>query len=112
MSSGAEPTRANSVKPAAARAQPAGTVSAAPSAVGGTGPGGGAPARVPFHRAAYGPLALLHASLILRLIGGDAAGSTVAWQTGGVLNEAAILAFLATMATTAMRARNGRAGRG
>lgn len=61
--------------------------------------------RVPFHRAVYGPLTLLHASLILRLLAGDAAGSTPAWQIGGVLNEVAILAFLATMATLALRAR-------
>lgn len=60
--------------------------------------------RLPFHRAAYGPLALLHASLALRLVGGDAAGDRVLWQTGGVLNEVAILAFLAMVATTAFRA--------
>jgi hypothetical protein len=47
----------------------------------------------------------LHASLMLRLLAGDAAGSSVAWQVGGVLNEVAILAFLATMATLAVRAR-------
>lgn len=61
--------------------------------------------RVPFHRAVYGPLTLLHASLALRLLAGDAAGSTLAWRIGGVLNEVAILAFLATMATLALRAR-------
>ncbi|MBS2965162.1 hypothetical protein KGA66_19080 [Actinocrinis puniceicyclus] len=66
--------------------------------------------RLPFHRAAYGPLALLHASLALRLIGGDAAGSTAAWQAGGVLNEVAILGFLATMATVAVRARRRSGG--
>ena len=66
--------------------------------------------RVPFHRAVYGPLALLHASLALRLLAGDAAGSRVAWQVGGVLNEVAILAFLATMATLALRARHRTSG--
>lgn len=66
--------------------------------------------RVPFHRAVYGPLALLHVSLVLRLLAGDAFGNTVARQTGGVLNEVAILAFLATMATLALRAQRRPAG--
>lgn len=66
--------------------------------------------RVPFHRAVYGPLVLLHFSLALRLLGGDAAGEKVAWQTGGVLNEIAILAFLGTFATlTVCAGRRSRA---
>lgn len=61
--------------------------------------------RLPYHPVAYLPLALLHASLALRLAGGDAAGNTAAWQAGGVLNEVAILLFLAFTAGTVVRAR-------
>lgn len=61
--------------------------------------------RLPYHPIAYLSLALLHASLTLRLVGGDAAGNTLAWQTGGILNEVAILLFLALTVGTAIRAR-------
>lgn len=61
--------------------------------------------RLPYHPVAYLPLALLHASLVLRLVGGDAMGGTVAWQAGGVAGEVAILLFLALTAGTAVRAR-------
>ncbi|NKQ58855.1 hypothetical protein HFP15_39035 [Amycolatopsis sp. K13G38] len=61
--------------------------------------------RLPYHPTAYLPLGLLHASLALRLVGGDAAGNVLAWQTGGVLNEVAILLFLALTVGTAIRAR-------
>ncbi|EWM19193.1 membrane protein [Kutzneria sp. 744] len=50
--------------------------------------------RFGFHPVFYLPLGLLHASLALRLLGGDASGNSLAWQTGGVLNEVAILLFL------------------
>jgi hypothetical protein len=50
---------------------------------------------LPFRGYLYAPLVLLHASLILRLAGGDLAGSTVAWQWGGSLDATAILLFLA-----------------
>ena len=67
---------------------------------------------LPFRSYLYVPLVLLHASLVLRLVGGDLAGSTGAWQWGGVLNETAILLFLAMAAglmissgRTARRAR-------
>jgi hypothetical protein len=53
---------------------------------------------LPFRGYLYVPLVLLHVSLILRLAGGDWAGSTVAWQWGGSLNETAILLFLAMAA--------------
>ncbi|WP_235022695.1 hypothetical protein [Amycolatopsis alkalitolerans] len=62
--------------------------------------------RLPYHPIAYLPLALLHASLALRLVGGDAAGNALAWQTGGVAGEVAILLFLALIAGTAIRARH------
>ena len=53
---------------------------------------------LPFRSYLYVPLVLLHVSLILRLAGGDWAGSTGAWQWGGSLNETAILLFLAMAA--------------
>jgi hypothetical protein len=61
--------------------------------------------RLPYHPILYAPLVLLHASLALRLAGGDAAGSVTAWQWGGVLNEMAILLFLALAAARVMHAR-------
>jgi hypothetical protein len=60
--------------------------------------------RLPFTAIMYVPLAALHLSLVVRLAG-DAANSTTAWQWGGILNEAAILAFLAVAARSAVRAR-------
>jgi len=53
---------------------------------------------LPFRSYLYVPLVLLHVSLVLRLAGGDWAGSTGAWQWGGSLNETAILLFLAMAA--------------
>lgn len=64
---------------------------------------------LPFRNYLYIPLVLLHVSLILRLAGGDWAGSTDAWQWGGSLNEAAILLFLAMAA--ALVISSGRAAR-
>jgi hypothetical protein len=61
--------------------------------------------RLPYHPVTYLPLGLLHASLALRLLGGDAVGDTLAWQVGGVLNEVAVLLFLALTAGTVIRAR-------
>jgi hypothetical protein len=61
--------------------------------------------RFPFHRVSYLPLALLHVSLAIRLVGGDSLGNDPAWQTGGVLNEIAILLFLAITVATVLRAR-------
>jgi len=60
---------------------------------------------LPFRPLMYIPLALLQASLMLRLIGGDWAGSTSAWQWGGSLNEVAVLLFLALAVTLAARSR-------
>jgi hypothetical protein len=50
--------------------------------------------RVPFQQSFYGHLALLHASLVLRLVG-DLAGWLPARQWGGLLNVVALLLFLA-----------------
>ncbi len=60
---------------------------------------------LPFRPALYVPLGLLQASLVLRLAGGDWAGSSAAWQWGGSLNAVAILLFLATAAALVVRAR-------
>jgi hypothetical protein len=50
---------------------------------------------LPFRRFFYAYLVLLHASLALRLLGGDLAGNVNLWQWGGIANEVAILMFLA-----------------
>ena len=60
---------------------------------------------LPFRRGFYAYLVLLHASLALRLVGGDLAGNTVLWQWGGILGEVAILLFLAATAHGAVSAR-------
>lgn len=64
--------------------------------------------RLPFRRWFYGHLALLHAALLLRLVGGDAAGNRLAWQVGGAGTEVAILLFLAVSITAVLRARTPR----
>jgi hypothetical protein len=60
---------------------------------------------LPFRRGFYAYLVLLHASLALRLVGGDLAGNTVLWQWGGILGEVAILLFLAATAHGVVSAR-------
>ncbi|MEZ5077548.1 MAG: hypothetical protein R2725_08910 [Solirubrobacterales bacterium] len=60
---------------------------------------------VPYRPAFYAPLALLHASVVLRLCG-DLGESAVAWRWGGVLGEVAIVSFLALAAGSATRARH------
>lgn len=66
---------------------------------------------LPYRRALYGPLVLLHAGLLLRLLG-DWWGELTIWQWGGVLDETAILAFLALAAWSAVSARRARLGAG
>ncbi|MHB8491668.1 MAG: hypothetical protein ACYDA6_05575 [Solirubrobacteraceae bacterium] len=60
---------------------------------------------LPFHRGFYAHLALLHASLALRLLGGDLAGNLAAWQWGGSLGAVAILLFLTVSAFAVLHAR-------
>lgn len=62
-------------------------------------------AAVPYRPHFYVHLILLHASLLLRVVGGDVAGNHTAWQVGGVLNEVALLCFLAV---TIAAVRSGR----
>lgn len=60
---------------------------------------------LPYRRGFYAPLGLLHASLALRLLGGDLAGNPILWQWGGILGEVAILLFLAATAHAVLGAR-------
>lgn len=52
----------------------------------------------------YLPLGLLHATLLLRLVGGDALNNEASWQWGGSLNEVALLLFVALAAASVVRA--------
>jgi hypothetical protein len=51
---------------------------------------------LPYSPLMIAPAALLHLTLGLRVLGGDAYGSRVAWQAGGVGNEIALLLFVVT----------------
>ncbi len=64
--------------------------------------------RLPFARWFYAHVALLHTSLLIRVVLGDAARLTVWWQIGGVGTELAVLAFLAASATAVVRSRRQR----
>ncbi len=59
---------------------------------------------VPFHRGFYGPLALLHLSLVLRWLGDLGLGDLADWPAirawGGLGNGAAIVLFLVVMVAT------------
>ncbi|CAA7622760.1 conserved membrane hypothetical protein [Candidatus Terasakiella magnetica] len=59
---------------------------------------------VPYKAYFYGPLALLHASLILR-IAGDLSDHHAVRQWGGLANAAAIVIFVVTMLVTVLRAK-------
>jgi hypothetical protein len=59
---------------------------------------------VPYHPTFYGPLALLQASLVVRL-GGDAAGRTDWARAGAWLNAAALAAFLLGTLAAVLRGR-------
>ncbi len=59
---------------------------------------------VPYHPVFYAPLALLHASLLVRLAG-DAAGQHGWARLGGLLGAIALLAFVATTAVAVLRGR-------
>ncbi|MBI4898169.1 MAG: hypothetical protein HY827_07360 [Actinobacteria bacterium] len=67
---------------------------------------------LPYRASMYVPLALLHASLLARLIG-DATENATVWRTGGAVNELAIVMYLALAASSAVRAsRAKKAARG
>lgn len=61
---------------------------------------------LPYRPAMYGPALLLHASLLLRVLVGDAHGVPWGWRIGGALNVAAVVAFLVVAVwSTAVGAR-------
>ncbi len=60
---------------------------------------------LPYHVGFYVPLALLHLSLLVRLVGGDWIGNDPAWQWGGVLNETALLLYMAMAVIGLVRSR-------
>jgi hypothetical protein len=57
---------------------------------------------LPYHPAFYVHLAVLHAGLLVRVGGGDLAGSEEAWRIGSLLNVAAMVLFVAASATAAV----------
>lgn len=60
---------------------------------------------LPYTPAMYGPVALLHLSLLLRVAVGDARGVEGAVQSGGALNVLAVLAFIGVAVSSARRGR-------
>jgi hypothetical protein len=68
---------------------------------------------LPFHWSFYIPLTMLHVTLLLRIVGGDALHNKASWQWGGALNELALLLFVGLAASSVVRAartRRARAG--
>ena len=63
---------------------------------------------VPYHWTFYLPLALLHASLVLRLAG-DAVDGFALIRVGGLGNALALAAFIASTASAVIRGRRRRA---
>ncbi len=57
---------------------------------------------LPYRPRFYAHLLLLHAGLLLRIVGGDLLGSSLLWQAGGVLNVIALLLFVASSALAAI----------
>ncbi|MFI7542828.1 hypothetical protein [Actinoplanes sp. NPDC049599] len=63
---------------------------------------------LPYHRLLYAPLALLHLSLLVRVVLGDAAGLEQAKRWGGAANVAAVLTFVACAAALSLRPARAR----
>jgi hypothetical protein len=59
--------------------------------------------KLPWRSSFYLPLALLHGSLVVRIVG-DAAQNIQLWRIGGILGEVAIVLYLALAASSAVRA--------
>lgn len=66
---------------------------------------------VPYHPTFYVPLALLHASLVVRLAG-DAAGQFDWTRTGGMMNAVALAAFVVSTVSAVARGSVGKQGQG
>ncbi len=64
---------------------------------------------LPYHPVFYAPLALLHASVALRLLG-DALGAYGLTRWGALGSALALAAFIAVMAAAVLRSRRGRRG--
>jgi hypothetical protein len=62
--------------------------------------------KIPYHPAFYLPLLVLHASLLLRVVGG-VGGEFVVLRSGGLANAIALLLFIATMLISVLRGRKG-----
>jgi hypothetical protein len=58
---------------------------------------------LPFHWGFYIPLVLLHATLLARVLGGDAAGNVTVWRWSGVSGELTLLLFIVMAAVAVMR---------
>ena len=58
---------------------------------------------LPYRPAMWAPLGLLHAGLVLRVVG-DVLGRGLPWQIGSVVTVLSLLAFAATAAFSAVRA--------
>jgi hypothetical protein len=67
---------------------------------------------LPYRPVLYGPLALLHASLLVRVALGDGAGWQPVWQWAGAGNVAAVLGFAGCAAVLAVRAARSRRAAG
>lgn len=67
--------------------------------------------QIPYKPVLYVPVALLQLALLVRVVGGDAWGSTEALRVGGAGAAVAMLAFAATVVTLSMRARRASAER-
>lgn len=65
---------------------------------------------LPYRPRFYGHLALLHASLVIRIVGGDLLGSTALWQLGGVLGVLALLVFVVSSVTAVLQGLSERGG--
>lgn len=67
---------------------------------------------VPYQKRFYWHFALLHVSLLIRLVGGDLFGDRLCWQIGGALNEVAILTFIASTGSAVRLAHKSEMTRG
>ncbi len=67
--------------------------------------------KIPYHPALFAPVALLQASLLVRVVVGDAWGSTEGLRVGGIGAAVAMLLFAVTAVTVSLRARRPHSGR-